>query len=91
MSAPNEAAVVTLREAGGRLLVGVSVHGAGGPISKAHGPERLRELLRLAALGRPLPVYEPRPGFVWAYRLTAGSITGGWEVDLRGAELVRWG
>lgn len=98
---PHGGVSFNLTLADGRKLAGVRVHGAGGEIgagcyenrthAKQHALKRLRGVVDLAENGRPLTVYEPKPGHVKVY-------VGAWKpsedeetveiVDIRGASVA---
>lgn len=86
------AAKVTVREAGGRVVGPLAVHGDGGPL--AFTPMtlgRLHTAIRMATAGHALVgFYEPTPGHVRAYQHTGAADTDETVIDLRGAELVTW-
>ncbi len=81
-------AIITIREASGRVIR-ANVHGSGGPIPFSSGPERVRNLIRLATEGRPLrDAYEPATGYVRAYIVKAEGNGSEGVIDLRGATFI---
>jgi hypothetical protein len=83
------AATVTVREAGGRVVGPISVHGAGG-VLKANDRARFEAAIEHATAGRPIGLYEPARGHVRAYEERAAGPTNETRIDLRGATLVAW-
>jgi hypothetical protein len=80
-------ATFTIREASGRAVTS-NVHGNGGPIAGSNARARMEQCIRFANAGRPLPIYEPKPGHVRAYQQTAAADLDETTIDLRGATLV---
>jgi hypothetical protein len=89
---PDPYADVTVRTKAGSVVGPVCIHGAGGAI-RYHDRARFEHILARATEGEPLGnVYEPEPGHVWAYVMTAAGPEKDERdyLDLRGAELLAW-
>lgn len=83
-------AQATIREASGRVVGPLAVHGAGGPLQE-RDRRRLEKALERATAGKRLvDLAELAPGHVRAYRHTAQADLDGTLIDLRGAVLLAW-
>lgn len=77
-----------IRQADGKTIGPVLIHGAGGPIGY-DARMRIETAIRRATNGQPLVgIYEPASGFVRCYPEGGENTESDGRIDLRGATLV---